>query len=46
VIVLQVLLAGGVAANVALRERLTHDLAPLAIDLRFPPVALCPVAPR
>jgi tRNA N6-adenosine threonylcarbamoyltransferase len=37
----QVLLAGGVAANVALRERLTHDLAPLGIDLRFPPVALC-----
>jgi N6-L-threonylcarbamoyladenine synthase len=37
----QVLLAGGVAANVALRERLGHDLAPLGIDLRFPPVALC-----
>ena len=26
---------------VALRERLTRDLAPLGIDLRFPPVALC-----
>lgn len=37
----QVLLAGGVAANVALRERLARDLAPLGIDLRFPPVALC-----
>jgi N6-L-threonylcarbamoyladenine synthase len=37
----QVLLAGGVAANVALRERLTRDLAPLGVDLRFPPVALC-----
>jgi N6-L-threonylcarbamoyladenine synthase len=39
--VTQVLLAGGVAANVALRERLTRDLAPLGIDLRFPPVVLC-----
>jgi N6-L-threonylcarbamoyladenine synthase len=37
----QVLLAGGVAANVALRERLMRDLAPLGVDLRFPPVALC-----
>jgi N6-L-threonylcarbamoyladenine synthase len=37
----QVLLAGGVAANVALRERLMRDLAPLGIDLRFPPVVLC-----
>ena len=37
----QVLLAGGVAANVALRERLSRDLAPLGIALRFPPVALC-----
>ncbi|HEY1390970.1 MAG TPA: tRNA (adenosine(37)-N6)-threonylcarbamoyltransferase complex transferase subunit TsaD [Ktedonobacterales bacterium] len=37
----QVLLAGGVAANVALRERLMRDLALLGIDLRFPPVALC-----
>jgi N6-L-threonylcarbamoyladenine synthase len=36
-----VLLAGGVAANVALRERLSRDLAPLGIALRFPPVALC-----
>jgi tRNA N6-adenosine threonylcarbamoyltransferase len=37
----QVVLAGGVAANIALRERLSRDLAPLGIDLRFPPVALC-----
>lgn len=37
----QVVLAGGVAANTALRERLTAQLAPLEIDLRFPPVALC-----
>ncbi len=36
-----VLLAGGVAANVALRERLTAVLAPLGITLRYPPVALC-----
>ena len=37
----QVLLAGGVAANVALRERLSRDLALRGIDLRYPPVALC-----
>lgn len=37
----QVLLAGGVAANLALRERLTRDLARLDIALSFPPVALC-----
>ncbi len=37
----QVLLAGGVAANLALRERLTAELTPLGIALRFPPVALC-----
>jgi tRNA N6-adenosine threonylcarbamoyltransferase len=37
----QVLLAGGVAANIALRERLSHDLEPLGIALRYPPVALC-----
>ena len=37
----QVVLAGGVAANIALRERLTRDLAPVGIALRFPPVALC-----
>ncbi|HLY31942.1 MAG TPA: tRNA (adenosine(37)-N6)-threonylcarbamoyltransferase complex transferase subunit TsaD, partial [Ktedonobacterales bacterium] len=37
----QVLLAGGVAANLALRERLTKDLTALGIALRYPPVALC-----
>ncbi len=37
----QVLLAGGVAANTALRARLSVDLAPLGIALRYPPVALC-----
>ncbi|MBF6591186.1 MAG: tRNA (adenosine(37)-N6)-threonylcarbamoyltransferase complex transferase subunit TsaD [Ktedonobacterales bacterium] len=37
----QVVLAGGVAANLALRTRLTRDLAPLGVDLRFPPVAFC-----
>src|SRR5579884_650891 len=36
-----VLLAGGVAANTALRERLARDLAPLGIALRYPPVAFC-----
>ncbi len=37
----QVLLAGGVAANLALRERLTAALAPHDIALRCPPVAFC-----
>ena len=37
----QVLLAGGVAANLALRERLDATLAPLGIALRYPPVAFC-----
>ncbi|MGZ6390876.1 MAG: tRNA (adenosine(37)-N6)-threonylcarbamoyltransferase complex transferase subunit TsaD [Ktedonobacterales bacterium] len=37
----QVVLAGGVAANLALRERLNIALAPLDIALRFPPVAFC-----
>ncbi len=37
----QVVLAGGVAANLALRERLVRDLGRLSIPLRFPPVALC-----
>jgi N6-L-threonylcarbamoyladenine synthase len=40
----EVLLAGGVAANLSLRERLAHDLAggtPHGIALRYPPVALC-----
>ncbi len=37
----QVVLAGGVAANLALRERLTLDLARVGILVSFPPVALC-----
>jgi N6-L-threonylcarbamoyladenine synthase len=37
----QVLLAGGVAANAALRARLGAELAALGIALRYPPVALC-----
>ncbi len=37
----QVVLAGGVAANLALRERLARDLAPLDVRLSYPPVALC-----
>ncbi|HEU5343651.1 MAG TPA: tRNA (adenosine(37)-N6)-threonylcarbamoyltransferase complex transferase subunit TsaD [Ktedonobacterales bacterium] len=37
----QVALAGGVAANLALRERLARDLATRDVQLRYPPVALC-----
>ena len=37
----QVLLAGGVAANKPLRERLRADLAPLDIRLSYPPIAFC-----
>ena len=37
----QVALAGGVAANLVLRERLARDLAPLGVALSVPPVALC-----
>jgi tRNA N6-adenosine threonylcarbamoyltransferase len=37
----QVVLAGGVAANTALRARLDADLTPLGIALRYPPVAYC-----
>ena len=37
----EVLLAGGVAANLALRARLGAELAPLGIALRYPPVAFC-----
>jgi N6-L-threonylcarbamoyladenine synthase len=36
-----VLLAGGVAANLALRARLAERLSPLGIDLRYPPVQFC-----
>jgi N6-L-threonylcarbamoyladenine synthase len=39
--VAQVLLAGGVAANAALRARLAGKLAALGIALRAPAVALC-----
>jgi N6-L-threonylcarbamoyladenine synthase len=37
----EVLLAGGVAANLALRERLRTDLGARGISLRYPPVAYC-----
>lgn len=37
----QVALAGGVAANVALRERLLSALGEHSIPLRYPPIALC-----
>ncbi|HEU0025849.1 MAG TPA: tRNA (adenosine(37)-N6)-threonylcarbamoyltransferase complex transferase subunit TsaD, partial [Ktedonobacterales bacterium] len=37
----QVLLAGGVAANLPLRERLGAMLAARDVTLRYPPVALC-----
>lgn len=37
----QVLLAGGVAANIALRARLEQELRPLNIRLNYPPVVFC-----
>lgn len=37
----EVALAGGVAANLALRQRLALDLRRAGIPLRYPPVALC-----
>lgn len=37
----QVLLAGGVAANVALRARLEQELRPLNVRLNYPPIAFC-----
>ncbi len=37
----QVVLAGGVAANSALRARLQQELRPLNIRLTYPPVAFC-----
>lgn len=37
----QVLLAGGVAANVSLRARLERELSPLNIRLSYPSVAFC-----
>jgi N6-L-threonylcarbamoyladenine synthase len=37
----EVLLAGGVAANLPLRERLSADLSAWGIALRYPPVEYC-----
>lgn len=37
----QVLLAGGVAANIALRARLEQELLPLHIRLAYPPIEFC-----
>lgn len=37
----QVLLAGGVAANVSLRARLEQELRPLNIRLNYPPITFC-----
>ncbi len=37
----QVILAGGVAANTHLRERMQQEIAPLGIQLRYPAIELC-----
>lgn len=37
----QVLLAGGVAANLRLRERLTEELQPLDLRLSYPAITFC-----
>lgn len=37
----QVVLAGGVAANLSLRSRLEQELAPLSIRLTYPPIEFC-----
>src|SRR6266849_4600788 len=37
----QVLLAGGVAANISLRTRLEQELRPLNIRLSYPPIEFC-----
>ena len=37
----QVLLAGGVAANLSLRQRLERELSPLNIRLSYPPIEFC-----
>ncbi|GCF11301.1 tRNA (adenosine(37)-N6)-threonylcarbamoyltransferase complex transferase subunit TsaD [Dictyobacter arantiisoli] len=37
----QVILAGGVAANVSLRARLQQELQPLGIRLSYPPIDFC-----
>ncbi|BCL80183.1 tRNA N6-adenosine threonylcarbamoyltransferase [Ktedonobacteria bacterium brp13] len=37
----QVILAGGVAANLRLRERLQQELRPLGVRLNYPPIDFC-----
>jgi len=37
----QVVLAGGVAANISLRARLEQELRPLKIRLLYPPIEFC-----
>lgn len=37
----QVVLAGGVAANVSLRQRIEQELQPLNIQLSYPPIEFC-----
>lgn len=37
----QVILAGGVAANVSLRERMLQELQPLGVHLSYPPIEFC-----
>lgn len=37
----QVMLAGGVAANVSLRTRMQQELKPLGIHLSYPPIDFC-----
>ncbi len=37
----QVVLAGGVAANVRLRNRIEQELLPLSIQLSYPPIEFC-----
>src|SRR5258708_10609511 len=39
----QVLLAGGVAANISLRTRLEPELRPHIIRIGYPPIKFCPV---
>jgi len=37
----QVILAGGVAANTSLRERMLQELQPLGVHLSYPPIEFC-----
>jgi N6-L-threonylcarbamoyladenine synthase len=37
----QVVLAGGVAANVSLRQRMQQELQPLGVHLSYPPIEFC-----